>query len=225
MSITFVRDATHRNIKAIPAGMQAALYTTGSQDIKATAADFAAHPNAIRICQDNGSDDTADFIDVELHAATPANVPDFINRARHSFFTNKRPGQRWPGVYMPRSLLTPVANELVKAKLSDVPLWIAHPGMPQADAITQINTAAGPFPVVGFQIRFEAVTDFSVFSTEWLNKRSGAIVAVKANVPPGQWNDPKFWEWKDAVIVGTGNDGRLHTFTFNPGTGVWTKID
>jgi hypothetical protein len=225
MSITFVRDATHRNINSIPAGMLAALYTTGSVDIKATAADFQRHPNAIRICQDHGSDDTADMLDIEAHAAGPANAPDWVNRARHSFFTNKRPGQRWPGCYMPRSLLTPTANALTAAKLTDVPFWIAHPGMPDGDAIAQINSASGPFPIVGFQIRFETTTDFDIFSTQWINKKSGAIVAVKANVPPGQWKDPKEWEWVDVVTVGIGKDGRLHTFTFNPGTGLWVKVD
>lgn len=225
MSITFVRDATHRNINSIPAGMLAALYTTGSQDIKATASDFLKHPNAIRICQDHGSDITADILDVEDFAATPADAVNWVPQARHSFATNKRPGQRWPSVYCNRSMLTPVANALTAAGLARVPLWIAHPGMPQNDAITQINTAAGPFPVIGFQIRFENTTDFSVFSTEWLNSRSGAIVAVKPTIPPGQWNDPKEWIWKDAVIVGVGNDGKLHTFSLNPGTGLWLKTE
>ena len=223
MSITFVRDATHRNINSIPAGMLAALYTTGSVDIKATSADFQKHPNAIRICQDHGSDDTADMLDIEDFAATPNSAVDWVNRARHSFFTNKRPGQRWPGCYMPRSLLTPTANALTNAKLSDVPFWIAHPGMPQSDAISQITIASGPFPIVGFQIRFETTTDFDVFSTQWLDKRSGTM-AIKPTVPPGQWDDPKAWEWQDATISGIGKDGRLHTFTYNPGTGIWTKV-
>lgn len=225
MSITFVRDATHRNINSIPTGMLAALYTTGSVDIKATPADFQRHPNAVRICQDHGSDVTSDILDVEDFAATPADAVHWLPQARHSFATNKRPGQRWPAIYCNRSMLTPVANAMTNAGLSGVPLWIAHPGMPQNDAINQIAAASGPFPVIGFQIRFENTTDFSVFSTEWLNKRSGAIMAVKANMPPGQWDNPDFWEWKDVVIVGTGKDGRLHTFTFNPGTGHWTKID
>ena len=126
---------------------------------------------------------------------------------------------------MPRSLITPVANALVKANLKDVPFWIAHPGMPQNDAVSQIATASGPFPVIGFQIRFENTTDFSVFSTEWLNKRSGSIVtAIKAELPPGPWNDPKAFDCKDAVIVLHGLDNNLHTFTFNPGTGRWTKL-
>jgi len=225
MSITFVRDATHRNINSIPAGMLAALYTTGSVDIKATSADFQRHPNAIRICQDHGSDVTADILDIEDFAATPADAVNWLPKARHSFIANARPGQRWPGLYMPRSLLTPTANALAKANLGNVPLWIAHPGMPQTDAINQIALAAQPLPVVGFQIRFESTTDFNVFSSEWLAKVSGVIkVPVKPTIPPGQWNDPNNWEWAEVATIGIGKDGRLHSFVYNPGTGQWLKV-
>jgi len=223
MSITFVRDATHRNINSIPAGMLAALYTTGSVDIKATSADFQKHPNAIRICQDHGTDITADILDMESRAATPSDCAIWIPKARHSFVTNARPGQRWPGIYASLSRLTEVANAFVNAKITGVPLWVAEWGLGQNVAINQINAASGPFPTIAFQIRNDGTTDFDVFSTEWLNKRSGTM-AVKALAPPGQWNDPKAWEWEDATISGIGKDGRLHTFTFSPGTGLWLKV-
>lgn len=225
MSITFARDATHRNVNSIPPGILAVLYTTGSLDIKATPADFARHPDAVRVCQDHGSDITADILDVEDFAATPQDAVNWLPKARDAFNRNLRPGQRWPGLYMNRSTLTPVANALTGANLTNVPLWIAHPGMPQTDAIAQIAAAAGPFPVIGFQILFEVSTDFNVFSSEWLNKRSGQIMPVKPTMPPGPWNDPKQWDWKDAMIVGVGEDGRLHSFTYNPGTGLWTKVE
>ena len=223
MSITFVRDATHRNVNSIPTGILAALYTTGSSDIKATPDDFAKHPNAVRICQDHGSDDTADILDVEDFAATPNDAANWVPRARHSFNTSKRPGQRWPAIYMNRSTLTPVANALTNAGLTNVPLWIAHPGMPQADAIADIASASGPFPVVAFQIRFETTTDFSVFSTEWLNRRSG-IMASKPQMPPGPRNDAHAWDWDEVVTAGIGLDGKLHMFIFDRPTGTWKKI-
>ena len=223
MSITFVRDATHRNVNSIPTGILAALYTTGSLDIKATPDDFAKHPNAVRICQDHGSDDTADILDVEDFAATPNDAANWVPRARHSFNTSKRPGQRWPAIYMNRSTLTPVANALTNAGLTNVPLWIAHPGMPQADAIADIASASGPFPVVAFQIRFETTTDFSVFSTEWLNRRSG-FMANKPQMPPGPWNDAHAWDWDEVVTAGIGLDGKLHMFIFDRPTGTWKKI-
>jgi len=225
MSITFVRDATHLNINSIPAGMLAALYTTGSADIKATPADFQRHPDAIHICQDFGSDDTADILDVEDFAATPNDAALWVPRARHSFITNKRPGQRWPGIYASLSRITAVANAMVNANLGNVPLWIANWGMLQAAAIDQIVRGMQPFPPIAFQIRNDVTTDFSVFSTEWLNKRSGAIVAIKPTIPPGPWNDAHAWDWKDATLTGIGLDGRLHTFVYNPGTGLWTKVD
>jgi len=225
MSITFVRDATHRNINAIPAGMLAALYTTGSVDIKATAEDFRKHPNAVRICQDHGSDITADILDMENRAATPSDCAIWIPKARHSFVTNARPGQRWPGIYCSLSRITEVANVFVNAKITNVPLWIAEWGLAQNLAINNIEARNGPFPTIAFQIRNDMTTDFNVFSTEWLNKKSGAIVAVKPTPPPGQWDDPDFWEWRDAVITGIGLDGRQHTFTYNAGTGQWLKVD
>lgn len=191
MSITFVLDATHQNVGAIPAGMLAALYTTGSPDIKATPTDFANHPNAIHICQDRGSDVTADIIDMENGAATTQEAVDFINNARHSFWTVARPGQRWPGIYLSRNRVTEQANALVAANLTKVPLWIAQWGEPQTIAVAEIAHTSGPFPIVGLQIRNQGVDDFSVFSTEWIN-----AVSKKAGPPLNQ-------------------DGKVHSFTTN----------
>lgn len=225
MNITFVRDATHQNVESIPSGIVAALYTTGSPDIKATPQDFTNHPNAVRICQDHGSDITADVLDIETGAATPNDAVIWLPKARDSFNRNVRPGQRWPALYMNRSTLTPVANALTKAGLTNVPLWIAHPGMPQADAITQIETTSGPFPVIAVQIRFETTTDFDVFSTEWLNRRSGMVAKKpEGDVPPGQWINPDLWTWNEVVMTGIGLDGKVHIFAFDPGTGHWRKI-
>lgn len=222
MSITIVLDATHRNIDAIPAGTLAALYTTGTPDIKATQQDFANHPNAVHICQDHGSDTTADIIDMENGAATPQDAVNFINNARHSFWTVERPGQRWPGIYLSRSRVTEQANALVAAKLTDVPLWIAQWGDPETLAVAEIAHTSGPFPVIGLQIRNQNVDDFSVFSTEWLNAVSRKGLP-KAKVPPGQWNNPKQWTWKSVSETGIGLDGKTHTFALNNATGNWDK--
>lgn len=172
MSIILVLDATHQNIGAIPMGTLAALYTTGSPDIKATSLDFQNHPNAIHICQDFGSDDTADILDMENGAATPDDVANWLPKARASFNSVKRPGQRWPGVYLSRSRVTEQANVFVTKRLTNVPLWIAQWGEPQMSAIAEIVAAAGPWPIVGLQIRNQGVDDFSVFSSDWINRRS-----------------------------------------------------
>ena len=78
-----VFDATHDNIGALPAGAQVAGYTTGTgTHIRWTAADFAAHPGAVRIDQDPAaSDPTADVLDIEAGAATPASAPGWVRRA------------------------------------------------------------------------------------------------------------------------------------------------
>jgi hypothetical protein len=222
MSITFVLDATHKNVPKLPAGILAALYTTGSPDIKATRDDFINHPNAIHICQDQGSDTTADIIDMENGAATVAHAVDFINNARHSFWTVQRPGQRWPGIYLSRSRVTEQANALVKAKLTHVPLWIAQWGEPQTVAVAEIAHTSGPFPVIGLQIRNQGIDDFSVFSTEWITAVSKKGLP-KATVPPGQWKNPSEWTWKNVKEIGIGLDGKQHEFDFNALTGLWDK--
>lgn len=224
MTVQIVIDATHRNILAIPKGTLAALYTTGSQDIRATEADFNNHPNAVRICQDHGSDDTADILDMELGAATVQNVIDWLPRARHSFNTNKRPGQRWPGIYLSLSRLTEMANALVTAHDSNVPLWIAEWGLSQATALANINAANGPFPTVAFQIRNLGTSDFSLFSSDWLNRRSGMPTQTHGEIPPGPWKDPKEWDWKQVIEIGIGLDNKLHCFAYDPVHGTWTKV-
>ncbi len=221
MSIVIVDDSTHRNVGALPVGVLAALYTTGSPDIRATAQDFANHPKAIHICQDHGSDVTADILDSETGAATPADCAKWVPKARAAFNAHVRPGQRWPGIYASLSSLTPIANALVAAKLINVPLWVAEWGLPQTTAISDIVNASGPYPIVGMQIKNLLAFDFSLFSSTWLDKSASF---PKATIPPGQWKDPHEWTWKSAVsLAGLGLDGIHHLFVFDPNTGLWVK--
>lgn len=230
MSITpvLVMDATHLNINVIPVGTLAALYTTGSPDIKATAADFNKHPNAIHICQDHGSDETADILDSETGAATIQDCINWLPRARAAFNNKTRPGQRWPGLYMSLSTLTEHANALASAHLTNVPLWIAEWGLDQASAIHNIIAENGPFPTVAFQIKNEGPDDISFFSDEWLNRRSAMGTPTppqhKAAIPPGQWNDAHSWEWAQAAMVGIGKDGQMHAFMYDVTHDRWTKV-
>lgn len=217
--IVFVFDATHANIASIPANAQAALYTTGTPDIKATAQDFNSHPGAIRICQDGGSDVTADILDVESSAATDADVVNWLPKARMAFTTVIRPGQRWPGVYKSLNGITSLANALVAAHITNVPLWVADWGLAQPTAIQDILNASGPFPIVGMQIANQGARDFSVFSDNWINHTS---VVDMPSAPPGQWKSAAEWTWQDAAIVGAGMDGKFHAFNFN-GMG-WNKV-
>lgn len=166
-----VFDATHDNIGALPAGVQVAGYTTGTgTHIRWTAADFAAHPGAVRIDQDPAaSDPTADVLDIEAGAATPASASGWVTRALASRASQARQGQRSPAVYMSQSVVTGVVNALTAGGISSgVGLWIAHFGLTQAQATQMVMTASGPFPVIGVQFRNTPTFDVSVFSSDWL---------------------------------------------------------
>ena len=221
---TIVHDAIGANVSHLPPG-HAAGYTTGSGPVPWTAAQFLAHPGAVRIDQDPAaSDATADVLDVENGAATPASAPGWCKRARVSYNSATRPGQRKPAVYVNRSNLTAVANELTAAGLSGIGIWLAAPGTPQAAAEAEIEHASGPFPVIAVQFAFGGAFDTSVFSTAWLQEVSvnQPKPPAKPPVPPGQWADADTWTWKDAYVTGTGLDGEMHLFALRGGK--WVKV-
>lgn len=174
MSIVVGYDATHANIAHIPKGAQAAGYVTGSADIAWTAADWAAHPGAIRIDQDaQASDPAADVLDVEAGAATPADCPGWVKRAIKDFDGVTRPGQRWPCIYASQSQLTNVANALIGGGVDKgVYLWVANWSLDQAQGIALITNAGGPFPVAGVQFNSGSFTDTDVWSAAWVNNVS-----------------------------------------------------
>jgi hypothetical protein len=176
LSIQIAYDCTHASIGRAPAGLLAG-YTTGSSDIRWTAADWKAHPDAVRIDQDAAAgDDTADVLDVEAMAATIAEVPGWSRRALASYRAGKRPGQRSPLVYCSQVNVTPVTNVLTGAGLADgsVGLFIANWNLNQAQAVAEVLAAFGPFPVHGLQFQNAGDFDIDVFSSAWLSSRSGA---------------------------------------------------
>jgi len=175
LSIQIAYDCIRANIGRAPAGLLAG-YTTGSSDIRWTAADWKAHPDAVRIDQDPAaSDDTADVLDVEFRAATLADVPGWSKRALASYRSGKRPGQRSPLIYCSQVNVTPVANVLTGAGLADgsVGLFIANWNLTQVQAVAEVLAASGPFPVHGLQFQNAGDFDIDVFSSAWLNARSG----------------------------------------------------
>lgn len=174
MSIVVGYDATHANIAHIPRGAQAAGYTTGSADIAWTAADWAAHPGAIRIDQDaSASDPTADVLDVEAGAATFGDCPGWAKRAIADFDAVKRPGQRWPCIYASSSNLTNVANALIAGGITKgVYLWVAQWSLDQSEALALLTSAGGPFPVAGVQFASNDFTDHDVWSKAWVDNVS-----------------------------------------------------
>lgn len=173
MSIVAGFDCTHANIDKLPHGVQAAGYTTGSSGIAWTPADWKAHPGAVRIDQDaSASDPTADVLDVENFAATPGDCPGWVTRAIRDFRAGRRPGQRWPAIYVNGSNITAVANALSAAKITGIGLWLAKPGEGKPVAIDQVNNASGPYPLIGVQFSFGQFMDADIWSSSWLSRVS-----------------------------------------------------
>lgn len=175
MSTTVAYDAMGVNAHTMPAGQHCG-YLTGSGGVNWSSAQWVADPGAVRIDQSPANtafDETADVLDVENGAATIGDVAAWVNAARAHFAAGTRPGQRKPMVYCNRSTLTAVANALVAAKLSDVPVWLADPGIRLSAAQSMVDSASGPFPVLGVQYAWFSSYDADVFESAWLNTMSG----------------------------------------------------
>lgn len=176
MSIVLGYDVTHQFIDKAPKG-QLAGYVTGSPDIMWTAADWAAHPGAVRIDQspvNTALDESADVLDVEKGAATFADCAPWAKAALANFACAARQGQRRPAIYMSASNVTNVANALVAGGVtSGVGLWVADWNLTQAQAVQDVLTASGPFPVVAVQFTDSpGFYDVDVFSGAWLADQS-----------------------------------------------------
>ena len=177
-------DVTHVFIASAPPG-QLAGYTTGSGGIAWTAADWAAHPGAIHIDQDAAaSDGTADVLDVEHGAATPAECPGWVKRAIAAVTAGTRPGQRKPAIYCSANTVTAVVNALVAGGVSTgCGLWIANWNLTSAEAVSAVKAAAGPFPIIGVQFADPGNYDDDQFSSAWLANVS-AKPPVHTPAPP-----------------------------------------
>lgn len=221
-------DATHENIGHLPAGQHAAGYMTGSGGVPWTTADFAAHPGAVRIDQSpliTSTDETADVFDLEGGAVTLAEIARLVKDGQAAFRAVTRLGQRWPAVYCSRSNVHNVANALVAGGVTSCPLAIADFNQGKAEAITEVSTASGPYPVVWRQYSDQGgggTFDLGIVSIPWL-----AAVNVKPivpQVPPGQWLDPNTWTWHTVSEIGTGLDGLTHQFDYITATGAWVRV-
>ena len=232
MTVTDVADATTGNLHTVPSTYkQLAGYTTGN-GIAWTAAQWAAHPTAIRICQNPGATDlTADVLDVESGAATVADCPGWAKAALANWHVATRPGQRSPAIYMSQSNVTAVVNALTAAKVTGIGLFVADWTGSRGDAVATLASSGGPYPIIGVQWADAGTYDKDVFLDSWLNARSSKTpvkpVPVKpapySSVPPGQWTDGG-WTWQSVAIAGMGLDGKTHSFKFDPSTGLWQKV-
>jgi peptidoglycan hydrolase-like protein with peptidoglycan-binding domain len=118
-------------------------------------------------------DETADVLDVENGAATIADIVPWVKAARNNFAAAVRPGQRQPMVYCNQSTLTAVANALVAGNLTNVPIWLAIPGLPLTSAENDVSAANGPYPTYGIQYAWDANWDADIFLSSWLTNVSG----------------------------------------------------
>ena len=221
-------DATHENIAHLPAGRQVAGYATGTgPNVRWTAADFAAHPGAVRIAQSPilsvDESPRPDFIDFEAMAVTLAEIAPLIKAEQTAFRLAERPGQRWPGVYCSRVNVHKVANALVAGVVTTCPLGVADFNHDRTQAAAEVANASGPFPIVWRQYSDQGgggTFDLGVVSVPWLL----TVSKVTPQIPPGQWLDARAWTWHTASIIGTGLDGLTHQFDYNPTTGGWVKV-
>jgi hypothetical protein len=178
MSVVVGHDCIHANVSHLPPG-QSAGYTTGSPDIKWTAPDWHAHPGAVRICQDSGTDHTADCLDVESGAAANGQAAGWFKAALAAYHAAARPGQRSPAIYTSASNVTPLVNALLAGGVkTGVALWVANWNLSDAQATADVQNAAGPFPIVGVQFHSGATYDTNVFSGTWLARVSQPAAPV-----------------------------------------------
>lgn len=193
MAIVLVRDCIGANLGASAWGGQMAGYSTGSGDVPWTAAQFAARPGTIVIDQSPSPtiwDAQADIDDYENGAVRLDELAPRAKERKASFAAATRPGQREPGIYASASNITPVVNALIAGGVtSGVGLWIANWGVTEQTAAQQVITAAGPFPVIGWQFASPPATggpfDLSVFSAAWLQ-------AVSISQPPPPITGPPY---------------------------------
>jgi len=181
-------DATGANLDAAPAG-QGATYTTGGDGIAATAEQLKARPGIVRICQDaGGTDDTADVFDIETGAGTIDDAPGWIDRARSSFKSGKRPGQREPALYMSSGNVASNLAALKAAKVAfPVWLWVARWGVTRAFAANEVEHTSGDLPECGFQYHNHPDFDEDVWAPGWLANVSKAPAKKPAPEAPATW--------------------------------------
>jgi len=178
-------DATHANLHLVPPG-QGAGYTTGTDDVRWTEDDWAAHPGSVRICQDAGAtDDTADVLDVETGAATIADAPGWVERAMLSLSRNRRPGQRWPTIYIQVSRIPQLREVLVAANLGNhCFLYQARWGVGRAFADLEVALSKEPPKTVAFQYENAGPYDNDIWSKAWLDQVATAVPDPGPAKPP-----------------------------------------
>lgn len=142
-----------------------------------TAADWTAHPAAVRLDQsptpDAPVDATSDGDDYENSAVTLAELAPRARQRIAAFKAGTRPGQRRPIVYCSRVNTHAVANALIAGGIAGVASGFG--GLGVADWNNDLNAArdevaggSGPFPIVWRQYANMGAFDAGVASVPWL---------------------------------------------------------
>lgn len=195
MELTTVYDCTGSNLDTLPVPPRVLMagYDTGTDGVAWTDQQFAQFPNALHIWQSPQTPPntaTFDAYDLETDAGTIVTLPVAIHNAQMGYRAALRPGQRQPVMYMSRGNVTPAVNALIAHGItSGVGIWLAEP-CDAAQAANLVDTASGPFPIIGVQYQFLQDHDVSVFSTAWLTDVSG-----KPAAPPAKPGTQTGWRW------------------------------
>lgn len=172
MNYTQGVDVTSTFIADAPAGLQLALYITGTPDIVADAQQLADNPAAVWIDQSpaiTGTDVRADFLDIEQWAGTDAEAAQWLSDARAARAQEQRPGQRQPGFYRDAADMASLADHLEAAGITaGVPLWEAHWDIGLDAAVALLGTTWRCFVIVGVQYLNGPQFDWDVWLPSWL---------------------------------------------------------
>lgn len=190
-------DAISSQASALPASIElVAGYDTGTADIRWTAATFARFPGLPHVHIDQGGPGapvySANVIDVETGAWSPANVPGWIARCTAPV----------PTVYCNRSTLPAVLATGWRG-----PVWLAFPGW---------NGQTSSLPALPAGCRYVAVqNDFQqLYDLSTVLDPSWPLEADMVTIPgvPGSWLSVQILSSADGskqVAIGLGTDGAL----------------
>jgi hypothetical protein len=207
-------DTTHNGlpgalsaIKALADGDIVALYDTGSVGIAATPSDIAQIPARLHTV----------FIDQGFTGSPnlKADIRDCENGAWQLNKAVNRTGWNVPRPTLYLGFPDTVQEAFDAGWRGDV--WLVHPSTMPPTAPPNVPPGINVVAVQwGF---FNHNFDRSVvFDRSWPMAATDPVTPV----PPGQWLNPKGWEWHDVVVAGVGMDGKFHAFHLV--NNAWVKL-
>jgi hypothetical protein len=149
VATTVMIDTIHADVGNIPVNTpKVAGYSTGTPDIRWTAADWDRFPRSgkVRINQDGSTDvseaSIANVADFEVGAFTEAQVVEWVKLRKHSHIAS--------AIYVAASNRASLTSALREAGLTGVDLWVADWSLSEAEAAKMLTTS-GDYPVVAVQ--------------------------------------------------------------------------